>query len=68
MERTSRCTLVLQAQHTHYMEDHTWSIKQSTSLHNIQQQTNNHTQNCQLFHQTIHKHYKTRNTQEKQIH
>ena len=37
-----------QAQHTHSMEDHTWSIQLSTSnhtqLHHIQQQNNLHTQ------------------------
>ena len=38
-------------------------------LHNIQQQNSNHTQTyCELFHQTIHKHCQTRNTQGKQIH
>ena len=51
-----------QAQHTHSLEDHTWSIQQNTTTHtkhthNIQQQNSNHTQtHCELFHQTIHKH------------
>ena len=62
MEGTSRCTVGSMAQYTHYLEDHTQSIQQSTSthcqhLHNIQQQNNNHTQTyCELFHQTINKH------------
>ena len=54
MEGTLRCTLGSQAQHAHYLEDHTWSIQQSTithtkHIHNIQQQNSNHTQhiaNC----------------------
>ena len=38
-------------------------------FHNTQQQINNHTQiYCELFHQTIHKHCQTRNTQDKHIH
>ena len=51
-----------QAQHTHSLEDHTWSIQQSTTthtkhIHNIQQQNSNYTQtHCELFHHTIHKH------------
>ena len=69
MEGVSRRSLGPQAQHTHSMEDHTWSIQQSTSnhtkqLHNSQQQNNNHTQTyCKIFHQTIHRHatHKTNN-------
>ena len=55
-----------QAQHTHSLEDHTWSIQQSTTthtkhIHNIQQQNSNYTQtHCELFHQTIHKHCQAR--------
>ena len=62
------------AQHTHSLEDHTWSIQQSTTthtkhIHNIQQQNSNYTQtHCELFHQTIHKHCQARNTQNKQTH
>ena len=54
--------------HTHSLEDHTWSIQQSTTthtkhIHNIKQQNSNYTQkHCELFHQTIHKHCQTRNT------
>ena len=51
MEGTLRCTLGSQAQHAHSLEDHTWSIQQSTStsthtkhIHNIQQQNSNHTE------------------------
>ena len=49
MEETLRCTLGSQAQHAHSLDDHTWSIQQSTSthtkhLHSIQQQNSNHTQ------------------------
>ena len=49
MEGTLRCTLEYQAQHVHYLEEHTRSIQQSTSTHtkhvlNIQQRNNNHTQ------------------------
>ena len=49
MKGTLRCPLGSEAQHAHYLEDHTWSIQQSTSthtnhFHNIQQQNNNHTQ------------------------
>ena len=61
-------------QHTHSLEDHTWSIQQSTithtkHIHNIQQQNSNYTHTrCQLFHQTIHKHCQARNTQNKQTH
>ena len=71
MEGTLRCTLGSQAQHTHYVEDHTRSIQQSTSthtkhIHNIQQT------HCELFHQTIHKHatnrYINRATQKIQGH
>ena len=54
MEGSSRRTLGSQAQHTHSLEDYTWSIQQSTynhtkQLHNIQQQNNNppkHIANC----------------------
>ena len=36
-------------------------------FHNIQQQNNNHTQKyCDLFHQTLHKHWETHNIQNKQ--
>ena len=57
-----------------FFEDHTRYIQQSSSthtkhIHNIQKQNNKHTQtHCELFHQTIHKHCQTRNTQDKQIH
>ena len=74
MEGASRRSLGPLAQHTHYMEDHTWSIQYSTpnhtqQLHHIQQQNNKHTQTyCELFHRTIHKHCQTRNTQNKLIH
>ena len=74
MEGTLRCILGPQAQHAHSLEDHTRSIQQSTStntkhIHNIQQHNSNHTQtHCELFQKTIHKHYQTRNTQDKQIH
>ena len=38
-------------------------------IHNIQQQNSNYTHtHCKLFHQTIHKHYQARNTQNKQTH
>ena len=62
MEEARRRSLGSQAQHTHSLEDHTWSIQQSTTthtkhIHNIQQQNSNYTQtHCELFHQTIHKH------------
>ena len=74
MEGTLICTLGSQAQHAHYLEDHTRAIQQSTSthtkhFHNIQLQNNNHTKTyCQLFHQTIRKHCQTRNKLDKQIH
>ena len=74
MEGALRCSLGSQAQHTHSLEDHTWSIQQSTTthtkhIHNIQQQNSNYTKtHCELFHQTIHKHCQTRNTQNKQTH
>ena len=74
MEGAPRRSLGSQAQHTHSLEDHTWSIQQSTSthtkhFHNIQQQNSNYTQTqCKLFHQTIHKPCQRRNTQNKQIH
>ena len=42
---------------------------QTLNIHNIQQQNSNYTQTqCILFHQTIHKHYQTRNKQNKQTH
>ena len=64
MENTSRCILGSQAQQTHSLEDHTRYIQQSTSTQ-TQQQNNNHTQRyCELFHQTIHKHCQTLNTQD----
>ena len=62
MEGALICSLGSQAQHTHSLENHTWSIQQSTTthtkhIHNIQQQNSNYTQtHCELFHQTIHKH------------
>ena len=62
MEGAPRRSLGSQAQHTHSLEDHTWSIQQSTTthtkhIHNIQQQNSNYTHtHCELFHQTIHKH------------
>ena len=62
MEGALRRSLGSQAQHTHSLEDHSWSIQQSTTthtkyIHNIQQQNSNYTQaHCELFHQTIHKH------------
>ena len=69
MEGALRRSLGSQAQHTHSLEDHTWSIQRSTTthtkhIHNIQQQNSNYTHtHCELFHQTIHKHYQARNTQ-----
>ena len=74
MEGALRRSLGSQAQHTHSLEDHTWSIQQSTTthtehIHNIQQQNSNYTQtHCELFHQTIYKHCQARNTQNKQTH
>ena len=68
MEETLRRSLGSQVQHTH-----TWSIQQSNTthtehIHNIQQQNSNYTQtHCELFHQTIHKHCQTRNTQNRHI-
>ena len=68
MEGALRCSLGSQAQHTHSLEDHTWSIQQSTTthtkhIHNIQQQNSNYTHtHCELFHQTIHKHCQARKT------
>ena len=46
MEGALRRSLGSQAQHTHSLEDHTWSIQQSTTthtkhIHNIQQQNSN---------------------------
>ena len=69
MEGALRRSLGSQAQHTHSLEDHTWSIQQSTTthtkhFHNIQQQNSNYTHtHCELFHQTIHKHCQALNTQ-----
>ena len=74
MEGALRRSLGTQAQHTHSLEDHTWSIQQNTTthtkhIHNIQQQNSNYTQtHCELFHQTIHKHCQAHNTQNKQTH
>ena len=48
MKGALRRSLGSQAQHTHSLEDHTWSIQQSTTTH-IQQQNSNYTQthaNC----------------------
>ena len=59
MEGALRCSLGSQAQHTHSLEDHTWSIQQSTTthtkhIHNIQQQNSNYTQtHCELFGETL---------------
>ena len=64
MTGTLRCTLGPQAQYTHS----TRYIQQTTSthtkhFHNIQ--NNNHTQTYyELFHQTIHKHCQSCNTQD----
>ena len=72
MEGSLRRSLGSQAQHTHSLEDHTWSIQQSTTTHtkhiqNIQQQNSNFTHtHCELFHQTIHKHCLARNTHNSQ--
>ena len=61
MEGASTRSQGPQAQHTHSMEDHAWSIQLSTSnhtqLHHIQKQNNIHTQtihnmNCQMNCQT----------------
>ena len=74
MEGALRRSLGSQAQHTHPLEDHIWSIQQSTPthtkhIHNILQQNSNYTQtHCELFHQTFHKHCQTRNIQNKQTH
>ena len=64
MEGASRRSLGPQAQHTHSMENHTWSIQYTQQqLHHIQQQNNKHTQTyCELFHQTIHKYRPTHKT------
>ena len=68
MEGALRRSYGSQAQHTHSLEDHTRSIQQSTTthtkhIHNIQQQNSNNTQtHCELFHQTIHKHWQTLKT------
>ena len=57
MEGALRRSLGSQAQHTHSLEDHTWSIQQSTTRHtkhfqNIQQQNSNYTQtHGEMFHQ-----------------
>ena len=74
MEGSLRRSLGSQAQHTLSLEDHTWSIQQSTTthtkhIHNIQQQNSNYTHtHCELFHQTIRKHCQARNTQNKRTH
>ena len=70
MEGASRRSLGPQAQHTHYMEDHTWSIQKSTSnhtqqLHHLQQQNSKHTQTLRIVSPN---NSQTRNTQNKQIH
>ena len=49
MEGALKRSLGSQAQHTHSLEDDTWSIQQSTTthtkhIHNIQQQNSNYTQ------------------------
>ena len=62
MEGVHRRSLGSQAQHTHSLEDHTWSVQQSTTthtkhFHNIQQQNSNYTKtHWELFHQIIYKH------------
>ena len=69
MEGALRRSLGSQAQHTHSLEDHRWSIQQHhhTHIHIIQQQNSNYTQTyCELFHQTIYKHCQARITQNKQ--
>ena len=74
MEEALGRLLGSQAQHTQSLEDHAWSIQQSTTthtkhIHNIQQQNSNYTQaHCGLFHRTIHKHCQARGTQNKQTH
>ena len=51
--------------YTVYPTEH---LPHTKHIHNIQQQNSNHTQtHCELFHQTIHKHCQTRNTQDTQI-
>ena len=56
MEGALRRSLGSQTQPTHSLEDHTWSIQQSTTthtkhIHNIQQQNSNYTHtHCELFH------------------
>ena len=57
MEGALRCSLGSQAQHTHSLEDHTWSIQQSTTthtkyFHNIQQQNSNYTQTIHINRET----------------
>ena len=37
MEGALRCSLGSQAQHTHSLEDHTWSIQQSTTTTSSEQ-------------------------------
>ena len=55
MEGALRRSLGSQAQHAHSLEDHTWSIQQSTTthtkhIHNIQQQDSKYTQShCEFF-------------------
>ena len=58
MEGALRRSLGSQAQHTHSLEDHTWSIQQITTthtkhIHNIQQQNSNYTHTpCTIKHAT----------------
>ena len=63
MEGAPRRSLGSQAQHTYSLEDHTWSLQQSTSTQTKQQNSNYTQTQCELFHHTIHKHCHTRNTQ-----
>ena len=69
MEGALRCSLGSQEQHTHSLEDHTWSIQHSTTIHtkhihNIQQQNSKYTQtHCELFHQTHKTNRETHNIQ-----
>ena len=59
MEGALTRTLGSQTQHTHTL----WKTIHTKHFHNIQQQNSNYTQtHCELFHQTIHKHCQTRNT------
>ena len=53
---------------THTFHGRPYMVYPIEYLHHIQQQNNKYTQTyCELFHQTIHKHLKTRNTHNKQI-